>query len=98
MSSNDVVVARQVESDMEVERGIFKIGSRYHVRTPTYQYTGRLVAVTGTVFMFEDTATVYETGPYPEFYAGRPRDSQPHEGAGEMIVDRAGTVLHLLKH
>ena len=35
MSSNDVIAARQVESDLEIERGIFKIGSRYHVRTPT---------------------------------------------------------------
>lgn len=89
---------RTIITGEELENGLFKIGSRYHIRTPTYQYTGTLEAVTGTVFMFSSSATVYETGPYPEFYGsgGRTGDVQPHEGAGELIVDRGGTVLHRL--
>lgn len=97
MTSQMVQEMRDVETDRELEMGAFRIGSRYHVRTPTYQYVGKLVGVTGTVFVFTDTATVYETGPYPDFYAGHGRDVQKHEGAEEMVVDRAGTVLHRMK-
>lgn len=90
---------RTVITGEELENGLFRIGSRYHIRTPTYQYAGTLEAVTGTVFMFSDTATVYDTGPYPQFYGSGGRDGadvQPHVGAGELIVDRGGTVLHRL--
>jgi hypothetical protein len=89
--------AQTVAMDMELSEGVFRIGSRYHVRTPSYQYIGRLLAVTPTVFVFAESATVYETGPYPEFYRSsgtKGRDVQPHVGALELIVDRAGTVLH----
>jgi len=89
--------AQTVAMDMELSEGVFRIGSRYHVRTPSYQYIGRLLAVTPTVFVFAESATVYETGPYPEFYRSsgtNGRDVQPHVGALELIVDRAGTVLH----
>lgn len=90
---------KSVTCDQELEGGIFIVGERYHIRTPSYQYLGTLVACTGTVFAFEDTATVYETGPYPEFYGSGGKGGtrvEPHTGAGEMIVDRAGTVLHRL--
>jgi len=89
--------AQTVAMDMELSEGVFRIGSRYHVRTPSYQYIGRLLAVTPTVFVFAESATVYETGPYSEFYRSsgtKGRDVQPHVGALELIVDRAGTVLH----
>lgn len=89
--------AQAVATDMELTEGVFLIGARYHVRTPTYQYIGRLLAVTPTVFVFSESATVYETGPYTEFYRSsgtKGRDVQPHVGALELIVDRAGTVLH----
>jgi hypothetical protein len=89
--------AQAVATDMELAEGVFRIGSRYHVRTPTYQYIGQLDAVTPTVFVFSRSATVYETGPYDVFYASsglKGRDVQPHVGALELIVDRAGTVLH----
>lgn len=88
---------KSVTCDQELEGGIFKIGERYHIRTLTYQYTGTLVACTSTVFVFEDTATVYETGAYPQFYGSGGNSGQtiePHTGAGEMIVDRGGVVLH----
>ncbi len=83
-----------VALDMELAEGAFRIGARYHVRTPSYQYLGTLALVTPTVFVFTETATVYETGPYPDFYAGKGKDVQPHKGSPKMIVDRAGTVLH----
>ena len=96
MSTKEQVKARAIASDMELEQGVFVIGAKYHIRTPTYQYLGTLEAVTHTVFLFSDTATVYQTGEYKDFYAGRGSDVQKHEGAGEMIVDRGGTVLHRL--
>lgn len=83
-----------VITDGELEEGVFKIGARYHIRTPTYQYLGKLEAVTGAVFVFSDTSTVYATEAYPAFYSGKGGDIEPHVGAGEMIVDRIGTVLH----
>lgn len=92
--------AQTIAADQELSEGVFRIGSRYHVRTPSYQYVGRLEAVTATVFVFSNSATVYETGPYPEFYKSsglKGRDVQPHEGALELIVDRAGTVLHRMR-
>lgn len=85
---------RELAADIELENGVFKLGQKYHIRTPTYQYLGELAAVTGTVFVFKNTATVYETGPYPKFYKGEGSDIQQHSGAGQMVVDRAGTVLH----
>lgn len=84
----------RVVTDSELEGGIFKIGAKYHIRTPSYQYIGTLQAVTEDSFMFSDTATVYDTGPYPEFYAGGGNDIQKHEGAGEMVLNRGGVVLH----
>lgn len=94
MADSKTNEVRSVLADMEQDQGFFIIGKRYHIRTPTYQYLGKLVGVTGSVFVFEDTSTVYETGPYPQFYKGSGTDIQKHEGAGRMIVDRAGTVLH----
>lgn len=94
MNQNDT---RNVVTDMELEGGIFKIGTKYYVRTPSLHYTGTLKGVTGTVFLFGDTATVYESGTYGDFFKGRGKDIQPHEGAGDMVVDRAGTVLIEMK-
>lgn len=90
MNKNDT---RSVVTDMELENGIFKEGTKYYIRTPSLHYTGTLRAVTPTVFLFTDSATVYESGTYKEFFRGRGKDIQPHEGAGDMVVDRAGTVL-----
>jgi hypothetical protein len=85
-------------NDVEFEMGVFVIGKRYYVRTPTYHYTGRLSLFTGSVFVFEEASTVYESGPYEEFFqtGGRPQsggDVQPHVGAGRLIIDRGGSVL-----
>jgi hypothetical protein len=88
---------RDVVADSELQMGIFVEGAKYHIRTPTYQYIGTLVALTGTVFVFKDTATVYETGNYKDFYAGKGKRVEKHEGAEEMIIDRGGTVLHRMK-
>lgn len=90
MSKNDT---RSVVTDMELENGIFKEGAKYYIRTPSLHYIGTLRAVTPTVFLFTATATVYESGTYKEFFSGGGKDIQPHEGAGDMVVDRAGTVL-----
>lgn len=89
---------KAVITDNELEGGVWEIGARYHIRTGSYQYIGTLVGVTGLVFVFVDSATVYETGPYPEFYGSGGKegtDIQPHSGSPRLIVDRAGTVLHL---
>lgn len=88
---------RSVSNDLELESGIFKIGEKYYIRTPTFHYTGILRAVTPTVFLFDSTATVYESGAYKDFFAGKAKDIQKHEGAGEMIVDRGGTILVRMK-
>lgn len=99
MSNGKVSVSelREVETDKELETGIFYLGRYYHIRTPTYQYLGALVAISGTVFKFVDTATVHETGPYESFYGDlSPRDCQYHSNTRSLIVDRAGTVLHEL--
>jgi hypothetical protein len=87
--------ARAVANDQELAEGVFRLGARYFVRTPTYHYTGRLTAVTPMVFVLEDVATVFESGPFPEFYrsGGQGTDVQPHVGAGETLIDRAGAVL-----
>jgi hypothetical protein len=89
--------ALKIESDRELEEGVFEIGARYFVRTPSFFYMGTLTAVTGSVFVFTNTSTVYDTGPYPAMFAsGKGQDEQPHTGAGEMILDRGGTVLQRL--
>ena len=83
-----------VETDMHLEEGVFEVGARYYIRTPTYQYVGTLMAVTGSVFVFSETATVYETGSYADFFSGKGKDVQPHgPKAGSQILDRAGTAL-----
>ena len=89
----NITDARSIATDYELENGIFQLGAKYYVRTPTFHYTGILKIVTPTVFVFENTATVYESGNYKSFFAGNPKDSQPHEGAGEMVIDRGGTAL-----
>jgi hypothetical protein len=88
--------ARAVANDQELAEGVFRLGARYFVRTPTYHYTGTLTAVTPMVFVLDDCATVFESGPFPEFYRSKGSsgtDVQPHEGAGETLIDRAGAVL-----
>lgn len=92
-----VNVDRSVSNDIELESGIFKLGEKYYIRTPTFHYIGILRAVTPTVFLFDATSTVYESGPYRAFFAGGGKDIQVHEGAGEMVVDRGGTVLIRMK-
>jgi hypothetical protein len=94
MNVND---AREVAADGELSEGIFKIGAKYYIRTPTLHYTGTLNSVTGTVFVFTDTATVYESGTYKEFFSGKGKDVQKHEGAFEMVIDRGGTALIRMK-
>jgi hypothetical protein len=91
----DKADARAVANDAELAEGVFRLGERYFVRTPTYHYTGRLTAVTPMVYVLEDCATVFESGPFPAFYAsgGVGADVQAHTGAGETLVDRAGAVL-----
>lgn len=86
--------ARAVVTDQELAEGVFKLGAKYYVRTPTYAYLGILEAVTPMVYVFAaGSSTVFETGPYPDFFKGRGGDIQPHEGAFELLVDRAGAVL-----
>lgn len=79
-------------NDNELEAGIWEIGAHYYIRTPSYHYTGTLVGVTSSVFVLEDSATVFESGAFPQFFAGKGKgtDEQKHAGAGRLIVDRAG--------
>lgn len=93
-STKEVNEARAVATDQELAEGVFRIGSKYYVRTPTYAYMGILEAVTPMVFVFATgSSTVFDTGPYPEFFQGKAADAQVHEGAFEMLIDRAGAVL-----
>ena len=86
--------ARAVVTDQELAEGVFRLGSRYYVRTPTYAYVGVLEAVTPMVYVFAvGSATVFDTGPFPAFFKGSGGDIQPHEGAFELLIDRAGAVL-----
>ncbi len=88
---------RSVLTDVQIDAGMFKIGARYHITTLSYQYTGTLVAVGPLNYMFENTATVFETGefgPYFESGGKKAKLIEAHKGAKEMLVDRAGTVLH----
>lgn len=94
--SNDKMAARAVATDAELQEGVFQLGARYFVRTPTYHYVGTLTAVTPMVYVLDDCSTVFETGPFPEFYASKglkATDIQDHTGAGETVIDRAGAVL-----
>ncbi len=90
MNVND---ARAVANDQELVEGIFKLGARYYVRTPTYHYLGTLVAVTPYVYVLRDHGTVFESGPFKDLFGGKPKDYQPHEGSAEILIDRAGTTL-----
>ena len=86
--------ARAVVMDQELAEGVFKLGAKYYVRTPTYAYIGILEAVTPMVYVFATgSATVFETGPFPQFFKGKGGDIQPHVGAFELLIDRAGAVL-----
>ncbi len=86
--------ARAVVTDQELAEGVFKLGVKYYVRTPTYAYVGVLEAVTPMVYVFATgSSTVFDTGPYSEFFQGRGGDVQPHEGGFELLIDRAGAVL-----
>ena len=86
--------ARAVANDQELAEGVFRLGAKYYIRTPTYAYVGKLVAVTPMVYVLHESETVFETGTFAEFFAGRASDSQPHAGSsGECIIDRAGAVL-----
>lgn len=85
---------RAVVTDQELAEGVFRLGSKYYVRTPTYAYVGVLEAVTPMVFVFAvGSATVFDTGPFGTFFRGEGGDIQPHEGAFELLIDRAGAVL-----
>lgn len=84
---------RAVAADQELIEGVFHIGSRYCITTPTWIYIGTLRGVTPMVYIFSDTETVYETGPWKDLFAGKPQSSQKHDGAAEMLVDRAGCTL-----
>lgn len=86
--------ARAVATDQELAEGVFRLGAKYYVRTPTYAYVGILEAVTPMVYVFATGAsTVFDTGPFPAFFAGKGGDIQPHEGGFELLIDRAGAVL-----
>lgn len=86
--------ARAVATDQELIEGVFRLGAKYYVRTPTYAYVGILEAVTPMVYVFaRGSATVFDTGPFPEFFKGKGGDIQPHEGGFELLIDRAGAVL-----
>jgi hypothetical protein len=93
----NIADGRAISTDMELENGIFKLGAKYYIRTPTFHYIGVLKAVTPTVFVFESTATVYESGDYKSFFAGKGKDIQYHEGAFEMVIDRGATSLIRMK-
>lgn len=98
MDAKNQQATREVLTDLGLEAGLYKIGRRYHIRTLSYQYTGTLVAVDALVYLFKDTATVYETGEYKNFFESggrKAKDVQPHTGGGEMLIDRAGVVLQL---
>lgn len=81
-----------VLADTEIEAGLWHFGAWYYVRTPTLHYTGRLVAVSASVLVLDDVATVYESGALTTFFGGKRkgRDEQPHVGGAELILDRAG--------
>lgn len=93
----NVADGRAISTDLELESGIFKLGAKYYIRTPTFHYLGVLKTVTPTVFVFENTATVYESGEYKSFFAGKGKDVQEHIGAHEMVIDRGGTSLIRMK-
>lgn len=92
--TNNIEAARAVANDQELAEGVFRIGSKYYIRTPTYAYVGKLVAVTPMVYVLEDSETVFDSGPFKDLFAGNPQTSEKHEGSsGECIIDRAGAVL-----
>lgn len=94
MTNKNIEAARVVANDQELAEGVFRLGAKYYVRTPTYAYVGKLVAVTPMVYVLEDSETVFESGTFKDFFSGKAADSQPHEGSsGECVIDRAGAVL-----
>lgn len=90
MNKNDM---KAVTADSELIESVFRPGARYYVRTPTYHYTGTLVAVTGLVFVFENVSTVFASGELQEFFkTGKGKNEEAH-GKGRAIIDRAGAGL-----
>ena len=86
-----------VETDRELEEGVFQIGARYCVMTPTFFYLGILAAVTGSVLVLTDVYTVSSTGgDLDAFFAGRAGDVKKHPSPSRTIIDRGGSVLHLM--
>lgn len=83
--------ARAVAADQELAEGVFRIGARYYIRTPTYHYVGVLTAVTPMCFVLSEHSTVFETGAFPQFFkTGRGTNHEDHVGALECTIDRAG--------
>lgn len=92
--TNNIEAARVVVNEQEIAENVFRLGAKYYIRTPTYAYVGKLVAVTPMVYVLENSETVFETGNFADFFKGNATDSQKHEGSsGECIIDRAGAVL-----
>lgn len=82
-----------VSADMQLEKGIFRIGHKYYVMTPSYHYVGILEHVDGDSIVLTDCSIVFESGPYDKFFAGEGTDVQKLLSK-RTIIDRGGSALH----
>lgn len=93
MNKMSIDDARSIATEQELMEGVFRIGSKYAIRTPTFHYEGVLTAVTPMVYVFKDHSTVFDSGRFVDYFNGNPQDASPHTGSEELIIDRAGAVL-----
>jgi len=65
------------------------VGEAYFIRTVTYHYTGRLVAVTDRELVFTDAAWIPDSGRFSQFLlSGKAAEVEPYPDNARVILGR----------
>jgi hypothetical protein len=72
------------------EHGPWVIGEKYHIRTVTHYWTGRLINVYPQELVLEDACWIPDTGRFSDFFTNGPNEAEPIDGYA--IIGRGAVV------
>jgi hypothetical protein len=81
---------RAVATDQETEEGVLPLGAVYHITTIQFAYRGKLVAVTPSYYVLEDSVNVFSTGELTAYRKSRLGSTE--EPLGRVLVERGAVT------
>ena len=92
MKTKEKPSTRPIQRNYETDGAPYKIGANYFIRTVTFHYTGRLVAVYEHELVIEDAAWIADDGQFMQAVTtGSFNEVEPFQ-PGQVIIGR-GAIL-----